>query len=288
MSLNLTYNNDLSRVQIALSNIPEGTVICERSTNELLWFTVRGGASITIPSSGTGALDDFEFAADVPNFYRITQLSLEDTVDVFTSSGTWTKPAGLVAAKITVVGGGGAGGGAAVTAAGQCSAGNGGAPGGIAVSVIDAAVLGATETVTVGAGGTGASGAAGNAGGQSSLGAHVVASGGGGGAFFTASATNQTGTGTAPALGSTGQILAAGAPGGQAKAYPTLSVARGGLGGSGPFGGGGTGGSNSTGGVATGRGSGGGGSGNDPSQGSTRAGGAGAGGIVIVEHIFAG
>jgi hypothetical protein len=73
MSLGLTYNDDLSRVQIAITDLPSGveTVTVERSVNELLWETVRGAAALPV-SGGTASVDDFEFAADVANYYRVT------------------------------------------------------------------------------------------------------------------------------------------------------------------------------------------------------------------------
>lgn len=73
MSLGLTYNNDLSRVQITITGIPGGieTVTVERSVNELLWETVRGAAALPV-SGGTASVDDFEFAADVDNYYRVS------------------------------------------------------------------------------------------------------------------------------------------------------------------------------------------------------------------------
>lgn len=103
------------------------------------------------------------------------------TVDkqVFTASGTWTKPAGVTTCMVICVGGGGGGGsgrrGAAGTARGG---GGGGAAGGLATVVVAASDLGATETITVGAAGTGGAavtadstnGAAGGAGGASSMG----------------------------------------------------------------------------------------------------------------------
>ena len=69
MSIGLSYNNDLSRVQIALSDLPDGTVRMERSPSGLLWETVRAGDELEV-SAGAASLDDFEFYADRLNHYR--------------------------------------------------------------------------------------------------------------------------------------------------------------------------------------------------------------------------
>ena len=81
------------------------------------------------------------------------------TIQVFATAGTftYTRPAGLTRALIYCTGaGGGAGYGGA------------GGAGGTAIKLVTAATLGATQTVTVGAGGTSAN--PGNAGGTSSFG----------------------------------------------------------------------------------------------------------------------
>lgn len=88
---------------------------------------------------------------------------------------TWTKPAGLVAVKVTVVGGGGGSQPASPNSTGVGAAGGGGA----AIKYIPAPSIPGPVTVTVGAGG--GIPAPTNTGGTSSFGALVSATGGAGG-----------------------------------------------------------------------------------------------------------
>lgn len=97
-------------------------------------------------------------------------------MNVYTTPGTWTKPAGLKALKVTVIGGGGSGKG---------GSGIGGGGGGTSIEYYDAPAIPGPQPYTVGTGGTAVTGNAnGNAGGTSSFGGPVAflsATGGSGG-----------------------------------------------------------------------------------------------------------
>lgn len=172
------------------------------------------------------------------------------TAQVFTVSGTWTKPAGCVRALVEVRGGGGGGGGVAANG-GVWQAAGGGGQGGRSIKLVTAP--GATETITIGAGGTAGAntGGQGGTGGTSSFGAHASAAGGVGGAGSGGTAGCVTGgaggTGSSGNMNFTGQ---AGAWGGALAAatmfFPGLGGGEGGglgsndaNGGNGTLGGGG-------------------------------------------------
>ncbi|MBM3651529.1 MAG: DUF2793 domain-containing protein [Alphaproteobacteria bacterium] len=112
-------------------------------------------------------------------------------VRIFTSSGTYTPTPGLRFADALLFGAGGGGGsGARTAAATAASGGAGGGGGGLARGRFTAAQIGASKSITIGAGGAGGAaqttnstnGANGAAGGSTSFGSLLYAGGGGGGA----------------------------------------------------------------------------------------------------------
>jgi hypothetical protein len=211
---------------------------------------------------------------------------------VYTASTTWNKPAGAIRVMVDVVGGGGAGGGAAATAAGQWSHGDGGGGGEYASGIFAANTLGASEAITIGAGGTAGTGA-GTGGGTTSFGAHITALGGGAGQIRAATATVQFSTNTSARLGGSGgtggDVRIPGMAGGSGFALGATggTQQRGGDGGASHLGGNAVGGSGAVG--NAGRAYGGGGSGASQGQSSPAiVGGNGAPGVCIITVWFQG
>lgn len=220
------------------------------------------------------------------------------TVQTFTASGTWTRPTGCRAVRVTCVGGGGGGGGCPLAAS---TASSGGAPGGAGTEAsawLNVEAI-SSASVTVGAGGAGgASGSAsvGTNGTASSFGAYLTAPGGGGAPAGLASATT-FGLNTVAVSGGAGGAAASAASGAQILAEATgqsggriyrtaAKFIDQNAGGSTRFGSGGAGRVTSgAGNPGTGYGSGGGGAAAF-AGGAAAAGGDGADGIVIVEEFY--
>ena len=119
-----------------------------------------------------------EGASKNPRWGSVGSISIQ----TFTSSGTWTKPSSGTMAHILIWGGGGGG-------KRDNDGGTGGGGGGCNEIIFPLSKLGATETITIGAGGT--PGAitdhiAGGTGGNSTFGSHITAYGGYGGYDSTA------------------------------------------------------------------------------------------------------
>jgi hypothetical protein len=155
-----------------------------------------GNSSITrfrVPGIQSGASDGDVLTYDATNGILSLQAAggggvAASNIQVFTSSGTYTPTAGTEFVEVILVGGGGAGGGGYSTAAGAYVIGSGGAGGNTVIAKVSVSDIGATATVTVGAGGAAffapSSGGNGSGGSASTFVGSAVslsASGGGGG-----------------------------------------------------------------------------------------------------------
>lgn len=150
-------------------------------------------------ASGTGTLTiaapntNSNFTLTLPELTGTFSLNAR-TVQVFTANGTYTRPAGLVYAQVYVKAGGA--GGAGTTTAGFGASGGEGEE---AWGLFTAAAIGASQTVSIGAGGAAQplnTNGAGNNGGTTSFGAVITVIGAPGGT----SGTN----GGAPNVGGSG------------------------------------------------------------------------------------
>lgn len=88
-SLALLYDDILSRVRIQAHGLHVDTVTVdvERSANQITWDLVRGGLRLPVDSvtvsmvtDNSFGLDDYEFAPDEPNYYRVRMYDDTDTL----------------------------------------------------------------------------------------------------------------------------------------------------------------------------------------------------------------
>jgi hypothetical protein len=262
-----TYTVQVQRSQAVASSTVGDNGVCHFNSSE---FTVDSNGFVSLSSGGSG----------------ITTVKIQS----FTASGTYTPTAGMVYAQIELCGGGG-GGGNSTTAATQTSVGSGGSAGGYARKIFDAATIGASQSVTIGAGGT-----AGNPGGTTSVGALISATGGGAGETVSSSTSAIVGILAPGGSGTGGTVNITGGSGGGAAIIIDTGVSalgQGGVGGDSYFGGspvtsyvvtGGTVTSNGT--SASTYGAGGSGAASiNPAADAT--GGSGGGGIVIITEFIA-
>ena len=190
------------------------------------------------------------------------------SVTNFSSSGTWTKPAGVTTVTVELWGGGG-GGGSGRKGDNNADGGGGGGGGAYVTKTFPASDISSTVSVTLGAGGAGGAaqatnntaGNAGSAGVSSTFGAYLTAYGGAGGIGGVDGAggtsTGGGGGGGALSAGSGGTPGGPGTDGQFGGAYQSTSSAYGGAGGgTGGYLGGSAGGSSFQGGSAGGGGGG--------------------------------
>lgn len=283
-------------VSNAYASVTDGTTTANASGSDTLKFRANTGLKVTVGSNdvthGDNVLYDYDInsltadsSPDRASDYVVTYdasaaahkkvllsvVSLAScTAQIFTSSGTWTRPTGCRRIKATITGGGGGGGTSGATSGG---AGGGGGGGGTTITYLDVTST-SSLTVTIGAGGGSSS-----AGGTSGLGTSNANGAGGGGAAGSdgASATPQKGGSGGTATG--GSINLGGADG--QGSVPSNCAGNGG----GSIWGGGA-----SGGVSTGAGSAatvyGAGGGGGIRGSSSQSGGAGKAGIVVIEEFY--
>ena len=155
----------------------------------------RAGTDVTLGDSG----DVFSYGSGAGGLGGLT------SVQTFTSSGTWTKPTGVVTVVVEVQGAGG-GGNCAVTDTTR----NAGGAGGYAKKLIDVSGI-SSSTITIGSGGsgsaTGDTSVHGGDGGASSWadGTNTITGNGGEGGYYDSTGPSNGGTATGVELNIQGE-----------------------------------------------------------------------------------
>ena len=172
------------------TTIPQGYIGVFKTDGAGNWFLgfERGGPCGVSAGTYTNATITFD-AMGCPTSASSGTAVIHVKIIWITTSETWTPDTGLIDADIECWGAGGAGGGAANSS--TAGEGGGGGSGGYNIKIaVSAATIGASQTVTIGAGGTpGTAGNnPGNNGGDTSVGTLCVGKGGTGGGGAAANA----------------------------------------------------------------------------------------------------
>lgn len=187
------------------------TMAALATANDGVLVTSNAGVPSILAGPGSTGLTLLSQAAAAPIWSTSSPIT-KVVKQVFTSSGTYTPTAGMVYAWCRLVAGGGAGGGT-IGVSGQIANGSGGGSGAYSEVLLTAAQIGASQTVTIGAGGIGSTGN-GTSGSASSLGTLLTANGGSFGSTASASATLSTANGGVGGTAGTGDLSMPGMTGG--------------------------------------------------------------------------
>lgn len=113
MTVTLTYDSALARVRITANSLAAADyATVERSTDQIMWTTVRGGVNVALSGSAfVSTVDDYEFVSGVPNYYRVR--GIESGAISFVAAGVASTannasvvpahPAGLVVGDLKVI-----------------------------------------------------------------------------------------------------------------------------------------------------------------------------------------
>lgn len=264
--------------------LTDGQLLIGSTGNDPVAASLTAGSGITItPGAGSISISASGGSSGISSI----------VVRKFTTSATYFPTSGMVFCNVKMVGGGGGGGGCADSTDNKVAAASGGSSSGYSESTLTAATVGASQTITVGAGGAQGTTSNGSDGGDSSFGTLVIANRGGWGQGGVFNAVQTASRGGLNVNAGTGDITSSGMPGacGFAIYNATSSIAIAGFGGSSVFGGGGSvqplvGSGQTSSFASTGYGSG--GSGAAVLQGGTQSSGnAGKSGIVIITEYIA-
>lgn len=141
---------------------------------------VYGSAADTVSRLAKGTNGHvLTLASGLPSWTAPAATGGFQSVQKFTTSGTWTKPAGISRIMVYITAGGGGGGGVDSVSSVTDNAASGGGSGASSMLFLDVSAI-SSRTVTIGAAGAGgaANGGNGGDGGASSFGADVVVGGG--------------------------------------------------------------------------------------------------------------